>query len=243
MLGMLLLTGLSFCSSDMEVSPSGMGGTGTGGSMARFAAVGNYLYTVDSRDLKVFDISIPASPQFKNDTQIWGEVETIFPFNNTLFIGSQSGMHIYDVSDPLQPTQLSSFWHATSCDPVVTDGTYAYITLRDAEIACQRGVNQLDVVNVENLTSPYLVKTYPMTGPKGLGIDNNLLFLCDAGLKVYDATDVNNLTLLSHFEIAANDVIPVNGLLMVTADDGLYQFRYENNELTFLSKISILGIE
>ena len=35
---------------------------GQGGSMARFAIVGNYLYTVDRENLKVFDITNPAEP-------------------------------------------------------------------------------------------------------------------------------------------------------------------------------------
>ena len=37
-------------------------GTGIGGSMARFTIKGDYLYTVDSYDLKTFDIKDKVNP-------------------------------------------------------------------------------------------------------------------------------------------------------------------------------------
>ena len=39
---------------------------GQGGSLARFTIVGNYLYTVDKQNLKVFLISDAANPVLKN---------------------------------------------------------------------------------------------------------------------------------------------------------------------------------
>ena len=79
-----------------------------------------------------------------------------------------------------------------------------------------------------------------MDGPKGLGIDEDLLFICDQGLKVFDKSDIRNLRELQYFDIPANDVIPLNGVLMVVADDGLYQYDYSGSELTLLSKVDIL---
>jgi hypothetical protein len=78
-----------------------------------------------------------------------------------------------------------------------------------------------------------------MEEPYGLGIDGNLLFVCDKGLKVYNANDPLNLSLIKKFDISAYDVIPNNGNLMVTASDGLYQYKYENTDIRLLSKISM----
>ncbi len=101
-------------SSKSSVSP-----IGKGGSMARFAIVNNRMYTVSDADLGVFNISSPNDPSFNNKVNIntWG-IETIFPFKNKLFIGSQSGMFIYNINNPDNPVLAGQFAHVQSCDPV-----------------------------------------------------------------------------------------------------------------------------
>jgi hypothetical protein len=88
-----------------------------------------------------------------------------------------------------------------------------------------------------------LVKKFDMTNPHGLSKDGNLLFICDGkdGLKVFDATDVSNLLLIKQFkDFETYDVIAYNGLAMVVAADGLYQFNYSDvHDITQLSKIPI----
>jgi hypothetical protein len=107
------------------------------------------------------------------------------------------------------------------------------------------GVNQLEVVDITDITNPTMKTTVPMTNPKGLGIDNKKLFICDSndGLKVYDATDVMNIAnhQLAHFSnINAHDVIPFNNRLLMIGDDGLYQYDYSNVEnISLLSKIPV----
>ena len=60
---------------------------GTGGSMARFAIVNNYLYTVDDYNLNVFNITNSNEPGFLKQVSVDYHVETIYPFENNLFIG------------------------------------------------------------------------------------------------------------------------------------------------------------
>ena len=228
-------------SSDLAPGNNGSESSGTGGSLARFAVSGDVLYTVDHTNLKVFNIADPGQPVKQGDVSIGTGIETIFPKGNALFIGSQTGMFIYDVTNPIVPTQLSVYEHVFSCDPVVADDQYAYVTLRSIigrnNGRCWRGVNQMDIIDIKDLSNPDLLTSYPMAGPQGLGIDGNTLFVCDEGLKVYDASDPLSLELKEHFEIDARDVIPMNGVLMVIGDDGLFQYRYENQNLTLLSKL------
>ncbi len=47
-----------------------------------------------------------------------------------MFLGSTNGMYIYDISAPDTPKYVSELQHVTSCDPVVVDDKYAYVTLR-----------------------------------------------------------------------------------------------------------------
>src|SRR5690606_20496247 len=140
-------------------------------------------------------------------------IETIFPFKNRLFVGSRTGMYIYNVSNPSQPAAAGQFNHVQSCDPVIADDNYAYVTLRSGN-TCQGFTNQLDIVKLNDFTDPKLEKTYQMSNPHGLSKDGNTLFICDgaAGLKVYNAADVQNLQLITTIEgIETFDVIAMNG--------------------------------
>lgn len=214
--------------------------TGISGSMARFTLLNNYLYTVTDNALNAFNISQPQNPVFSNTVNVaWG-VETIYPFKNNLFIGSQSGMFVYGTTNPAQPVQSGSFSHARVCDPVIADDNYAYVTLRSGS-TCQGFINQLDIIDIQNLSNTKLVKSYPLTNPHGLSKYGDVLFICDgaAGLKVFDATNVNNIRLLQTVSgMDAYDVITVNGIVIVVAKDGLYQYEFRgDNTLQPLSKI------
>jgi hypothetical protein len=215
---------------------------GVGGSMARFTLLNNYLYTVTENALNVFNISQPENPAFSNKVNLGWGVETIYPFKNNLFLGSQTGMVIFSAANPLQPVQLGTFTHARVCDPVIADDNYAYVTLRTGS-TCGGMANELDVVNIQNLPATTLVKSYPLTNPHGLSKEGNTLFVCDgtAGLKVYDATNINSLQLLTTVGgINTYDVIAYNGVAIVVTKDGLYQYDYTNrSNLKLLSKISM----
>jgi hypothetical protein len=216
---------------------------GKGGSMARFAIINNRIYTVSNTDLTVFDISNSVNPVYKNKVNVgsWN-VETIFPFKDKLFIGSQSGMFIYNINNPDKPVSIGQFSHVQSCDPVIADDNFAYVTLRSGT-ACQGFSNQLEILQLNNITDPKLLKVYPFTNPHGLSKDGNLLFICDGsdGLKIYNAADVNNLKLIKQFSgIETYDVIAYNQIALVVAKDGLYQYDYADvNNIHLISKTGI----
>jgi hypothetical protein len=217
--------------------------TGAGGSMARFTLMNNYLYTVSTSELFAFDISTPQEPQFIKKTVIPNQViETIYPFRDKLFIGSTTGMFIFDVSTPGSPVKQSQFTHVRSCDPVIADDNTAWVTLRSGT-ACGGNVNELQVVNVTDVTKPSLITRYPMKNPFGLGKEGNVLFICDGkeGVKVYDAAYPNNLKMIKHIKgMESYDVIALNSRALVVAKDGLYQFDYSNaSDIRLLSKIGL----
>lgn len=225
--------------------------SGIAGSMARFALVNNYLYTVGNSDLNIFNISTPNSPAFTDKVNIgsWN-IETIFPFKNNLFIGSTTGMFIYDITgSPSNPVKVGEFTHVRSCDPVVADDNFAYVTLHNGTV-CGASNNELNIVRLNNLSNSELVKTFSLMSPHGLSKDGNLLFICDGtdGLKVFDASDFEqatnnsmNLKLIKHFSgLETFDVIANKNIALVVATDGLYQYDYSNvNNIHLLSKINI----
>jgi hypothetical protein len=213
---------------------------GMGGSMARFTIVNSHLYTVSTFSLDVYNISVPYTPAFKSKVQLGWGIETIYPFKNKLFIGSNTGMFIYDITNPVQPTKQGEFNHIRTCDPVIAEDNYAYVTLRTGT-GCPGSTNQLDVLDITNLSQPLRMKSYPMTNPHGLSKDGDLLFICDGrdGLKVYNASDRNSISLIKHISgLNTYDVIAWNDVAIVSAADGLYQYGYSDvNDLKLLSKI------
>jgi hypothetical protein len=239
---------MGFATVDMaSASPAVSGeGIGVGGSMARFTLYDKYLYAVDISMLRLFNVSTAAYPKLEKEINIGWNIETIFPYEEKLFIGSRTGMIIYSLEDASNPTYISEFWHASSCDPVVVEGDYAYVTLRAGNI-CGNDISQLDVIDISNIQYPELVKIYPMEEPYGLGIDNSVLFICDgnAGLKIYNAEDPETISsnmLASYPEINAFDVIPLGNVLLMIGIDGLYQYDYSDLENIYqLSHIPIYG--
>ncbi len=227
-------------------SLSSAAANGVGGSMARFTIppFSNYLYTVTRSQLTAFDISNAADPQLINTQNIGWQIETIYPFNNYLMIGSETGLFIYNINNPATPTYAAEMSHVRACDPVVAAGNYAYVTLRTGT-TCEGELNELRVIDISNINNLTLLKQYPLTNPHGLGIDNNILFVCDGtdGLKIYDATDPLKIDqkMLQHYDqIHAVDVIPLNNILLMVGDNGIYQYDYSNlNNVTLLSTIPI----
>jgi hypothetical protein len=219
---------------------------GIGGSMARFIINGNQFYGLNQTQMQVIDIEQPYRPIVGNKIEMAHAVETVFIDENYLFVGTQTGMLIYDISNPASPLYKSEYNHFQSCDPVVVKDKIAYVTER-AGNRCGNWQSLLEVIDLHNISSPTLLKSYPMTQPYGLGIDNKTLFVCDGsdGLKIYDATDpllIDQHLLKQYSVLNAFDVIPFGNILIMIADDGIYQYSYADPEnIQQLSKISISG--
>ena len=220
--------------------------TGTGGSLARFKIVNDYLYAIDNSKINVFDIQNLTSPIKVNEEFVTWEAETVFYEDDKLFIGTRSGMYIYDISQPSTPQYISDFDHLKFCDPVVVHGNYAYVTLR-AGASCMDGETQMlesrvEIINISDIYNPQLEATYFMDEPYGLGIKDDRLFICDgaSGLKVYNKSDVSNLQLLQTYtSINAYDVIPLGDKLLMIGANKLTQYNYTDTGIELLSEFTI----
>lgn len=243
-LALLLITAAlaAGCDADMSSETSiNPPSSGQGGSTARFTIAGDYLYAVNGTRLKLFDITNTSKPQYLRDQELNVNVETIFARDeNTIFIGSTSGMIIYDISNAPNVERLSQYNHVVACDPVVANQTHAYVTLRSGlnNSFCNRSVNQLEILDITNLRNPDLIQTMPMTHPIGLGLHGDTLLVCDAGVKVLDISNPLSPQLIHHqADIDAVDLIPYGDLMIVATNSGLAQYRYKNGQLNFLSEL------
>ncbi len=223
-------------------SSTGQSGTGTAGSTAVMTLVGDYLYAIpEQHSLGVVHVADPTNPTQVSYAMAGYDLETIFPIQDKLLLGSKEGVFVYSISSPAAPVQVGEFKHGTACDPVIANSNYAYVTLH-AGTQCGGAANELDILGATDISNATLVKTYPMTSPSGLCLDGSLLFVCDASVvKIFDVSDPDNLQLLSSVPVNnPSDVIAADHVMMVVASDGLYQFDYTNpSHVTTLSSMVI----
>lgn len=176
---------LSACEkvSDSSSNANNGNGNGANGSLTRFITVNNFLYIVDNRSLKAYDISNGALPLLKITTDVGFAIQTIFSYTDKLFIGSNSEMFIYSIANPAQPAFVSSVpYFVRGKDPVVAVDSVAYSTVRNFN----SGV--LNIFNIKDIKNPILLSRIPQPGPYGLGLKDSALYVCnaDSGLNVYN---------------------------------------------------------
>jgi hypothetical protein len=216
--------------------------SGKAGSLARFALVGNHLYALDGDEIVSYNISKGASPVFAGRVKVDFDIETIYGYNDNLFIGAETAMYVYSLENPAKPKMLSIVRHVRSCDPVVVQGNYAYVTLRSGT-GCG-GTNVLNVYNVTNLSAPVLLNSISINSPFGLGVNDNALYVTyDNGIKVFNIADpANPVFLIDIIEPTATDVIPYtyNNTLLVQLSKGtaLYDISSSLNP-TFITRINL----
>jgi len=225
---------------DLYTSGGETAGNSVNGSMSRFTLYANKLYAVTENYMTIFDLSNEQPVKATESVYVGWNVETVFSYKDNLFMGTPTGMIIYSVTDPLKPEWQSSISHVYGCDPVVVDNDLAYVTVHSGNL-CGQDSNQLMIVDVSNVKVPKQVATFKMTSPKGVGVDKGMLFLCDAGLKIFTIETPANLYLKSlkqYTGMVGYDLIPYNNTLMMIAEDGLYQYDYTDvNNIKFLSKL------
>jgi hypothetical protein len=219
---------------------------GIGGSMARFGLNGDFLYTVDTEKFHIFNVRDDHKIELKNEKQAGLDIETMFIYDGHMFLGTMTGMLVFTLSDPENPVQINSYSHVRSCDPVVVQNHIAYITLRSGN-ECGRTVSKLDILKLSNdYKSANLLYSYDMKEPYGLGIDDEILFVCDGkdGLLIYEASDLATIPQkkIAQFPaIDAFDVIPFQDYLFMIGDDGFYQYDYSN--LQNIRQVSYIPIK
>jgi len=211
--------------------------TGTGGSLARFQIVDNYLYTVGNYEMAIFNIQNLAEPVLSNTQYAGWNIETMFQAEGYLYLGSTNGMYIYNLVNPSSPEFVSDFKHWEGCDPVVVDGDYAYLTLRGGNL-CGQLESVLEVIDISDKTNPTLAARYNLENPYGLGIKNDMLYVCDgtAGLKLFERETSEDLRLVNSLkDIQAKDVIPLEKSLIMIGEKTLYQYDYMDNNIGLIS--------
>ncbi len=245
--------------SSQSGSTANKGGTGVGGSMARFTISGDKLYTLNNRTINVFDIAIPDQPLFEISQPVPYDVETLHAYGDYLYVGASSGVYIYDHN----LDRVGRFTHLRSCDPVVIEDGIAYVTLSSGGFCrVDGGENSLEFLDVSDPIHPRYIGKKNMVHPTGIAVDGDKLFVCDGpgGLKLFDlnvtrpaennesnASDSNSSALPqvaltfdragSQADIDCYDLIAHKNLLVVSNGDDVRQFDYSHLPMAPLGDI------
>ncbi|MEM6697343.1 MAG: hypothetical protein AAF599_03035, partial [Bacteroidota bacterium] len=206
------------------------------------ATVDEYVYVVSRSKLNTFkddgQLALIAS-----DNVHWS-METIFPEGDRLFIGTRNSMEVFSIVNREQPRQVSSFFHANSCDPVYPDGDVAYVTLRTGDFAdCPGDVNALLVLDIDDVSFPTQIQEIVMDSPYGMSLLADKLYVGEGanGLKIFDATDRRNLKLeKSDANVEAYDIIRHpnrTDLILIAGTNGLQQYKIEDGDMSLMSQL------
>lgn len=216
---------------------------GNGGSYAKFQINNNALYAVENYELNVFDITNPTEASFDKAVYMntWlggGLFETLFKQKEFLFVGATNGMYIINAEDEFNPYFVSGFSHATACDPVVVHENTAYITVRGGS-TCGAIEDQVNVIDITDISNPTLLSTYFLNQPYGLGIRNDILYVCANGnLNVFDAAS-STLVLENTYADDVKDVIALDSHLIAVGLNKIIQYQYGADfTLTPISTVS-----
>ena len=223
------------------------------GSYSRLLILDDRLYAINNEELATFDITDRNNPEELNKQDVGFRIENIFHRDGILFIGSSTDLYIFELNNlgvPVRKTSVSYFGGEFVCsfDPVIVDGNYAYVTLspfEGSEGRCFRdfSVNELRIYDVTKIENPVLLVQFPLDNPKGLTIDNNILFVCEKekGVKVLNISDKQKpevITELYGFE--SYDVIVRNKILFVVGADQIREYDYTDiSDIKLISTIRL----
>ncbi|UCH82754.1 MAG: hypothetical protein JSW50_09755 [Candidatus Latescibacterota bacterium] len=165
-------------------------GSSTGSSYAKFAVVGSHLYYLHHYKIVTMDITTPEDPVETSRVPVGGDIETLFPSEDYLFVGGRRGMYILDRSDPAKPVQIGRVEHFEACDPVVVRDALAFVTLRGGN-ACGQTQDLLLSVDIRIPSKPVVLAEKPLKSPYGLTVNENLLYVSSGrhGFGLLDVAD------------------------------------------------------
>ncbi|MCF8351593.1 MAG: hypothetical protein K9H15_10520, partial [Bacteroidales bacterium] len=148
----------------------------------------NYAYIVDSEsdDLKIIDVSNPASPALSSSLPLGTHPRSITVSGNYAYVvdAGSDDLKIIDISNPVSPVLSGSLGIGGHPNSVKVLGTYAYIVDYSSD--------DLKVIDVSNPVSPSLSGGLGVgSNPYAVDVTDNHAYIVDQGsddLKVIDVS-------------------------------------------------------
>lgn len=151
------------------------------GSSGHVVVSGNLAFLADGADLRIFDISDPASPTLLGIE--YTPCNCIAVSGNYAFITDPDAgaLHTIDISDPVHPTNAGSYTALSRPYAVAVSGDHAFVI--------DPYGTDLNVLDITDPTSPSLAGTYnSVSFSRNIAIDGDYAFIAfdTGGMKIID---------------------------------------------------------
>ena len=227
-----LAIGMVSCSKDSEsIFTGNNSGSGKAGSTATIITYNGFIYTVDNDHLRTLSLADPANPAEVSSIFLGEGIETIFAYEDHLYLGTRNGILLYDIKDGANPRFTGNSFHFPARDPVVVNGDFAYSTTNWGDENGSSG-GSLSVISVLNKNNPITINTFNQEFPCGLGLSDDILYVCNGryGINIFRTFPNGELEFLKNITTdPVYDCIPAGKLLICQTKTGIWLFNIEDN--------------
>jgi hypothetical protein len=183
-------------------------------------------------ELNFVDVSDPANPLLLHSIDLYGGYAYYYGLipldltENNVFVGVDTTMRIYDISDFGNPDQVGVYHTGIEITDVLTYDNVCYIAT---------GGNGFEVVNIQDVTIPKYVRTINTSGEcREMISDENYLFVADGtgGIKIFNISNPNDPVITDSVKPHLTTSVVANPLIighhLVFADDSWNElFTYD----------------
>ena len=204
----------------------------TGGYMRVVELMGDYAFVGSGSRVLILDVSNPEDViEVSKTLTITGIIRSISIFDDNLYVGSDRGMQIFDISDVLTPHLVSEYWFSAAYNTLVFERDniiYAYVAAND-------GLHILDVTQPENYRKIGFFATSKYGGTiQDMEVVGNTLYGATKGLLILDVETPFQPSVITYFRpvtssyvaygVAVEDdfaflTIDRNGLFIIDVSD------------------------
>ena len=153
----------------------------------------NYLYVGCGALLHIYDISLdPFEPVLVARVELDDTMGQIHISGDYLYSRGQRGLSIYDISNRVSPRLVGRFSEVERPYAIFVEGDRVYLS----------DLYELKIIDVSDKSNPRVIGAYP----EGLGVlcvKDNIIFALSTVIKILDASDPSNVTLISEISAPA----------------------------------------
>ncbi|MCK9447691.1 MAG: hypothetical protein M0Q41_01810 [Bacteroidales bacterium] len=216
------------------------------GFRPHFGMHANQIYVICNNALGVYSVDNHYNLKGKNEVVTNEMLYTLYINDNKLFLGSRSGMSIYNINETNSPVFMNRTNQINSCSPLTFKETLIYAGAGTSDI-CHTTGNRLDIFDITNIQNISLLASFSMEGISALETDDENLFICvgKEGLKVFNRTspiELEKYLIAELKDIAALRAMRFDDILLVVGMDGIYQYDFSTpSDIQLLSRIALSG--
>lgn len=187
-------------------------------NMAELYSSGRYLYKSNgSGEVQIYDILNEANPELKSTTTINSTIRSMAVANGYLYLATDDGVTIYDITNINSPALVTSFHLLTPAGAGGIAVKENYLLVTDFYI----GLMIYDISDLTNITK---VNELAINGFSGeVGLKGNYAFIAETqfgGVNIVDVTNPLALSMVGSADVrwpAIQDIEVCNNYLLVSS--------------------------